>query len=65
MQFLRKVWVRILVSLLGGGMVTEIIHISTGDPNRPQTNNLTLLYALIIFGVLALIFGGPDKSNRR
>ncbi len=65
MQFLRKIWVRIIVSLIGGGVVSEIIHISTGDPNRPTNNSLTIVYSLIIFGVLALIFGGPDKNIRR
>jgi len=55
MKYLKKIWVRIIVSLLAGGLITELIHISTGDPNRPMTTNLTLFYALIVYGVLTLI----------
>jgi hypothetical protein len=52
MRFLNKTWVRVLVSLIAGGFTAEIIHITTGDPNRPKTTNLTLLYAIIIFAIL-------------
>lgn len=55
MKYLRKTWIRVIVSLFGGGMVTEIIHISTGDPNRPSTTNLSLLYGLIIYVILTYI----------
>lgn len=55
MEYLKKTWVRVIISLIGGGMLTEIIHISTGDPNRPMTTNLSLLYAAIIFAVLTFI----------
>lgn len=62
MKYLRKIWIRVVVSLLGGGMAKEIIHISTGDPNRPMTANLTLLYAAIIFGILTLIVQKPGNT---
>jgi hypothetical protein len=62
MKYLRKTWVKVLVSLIGGGMVTEIIHISTGDPNRPMTANLSLLYALIIFGILTFLVYKTDNN---
>jgi len=52
MKYLRIIWVRIIISLLAGGMVSELIHISTGDPNRPVTTNFSVLYALIIYGIL-------------
>lgn len=55
MKTIRKPWVQILISLIGGGMITEIIHISTGDPNRPMENNFSILYALIIYGILTMI----------
>ena len=55
MKFLEKTWIRVIVSLIGGGMVSEIIHISTGDPNRPMTTNLSLLFALIIYVLMTLI----------
>jgi hypothetical protein len=55
MKYLKKTWIRVLVSLIGGGMATEIIHISTGDPNRPMTTNPSLLFAVIIFVILEVI----------
>ncbi|MNJ84342.1 hypothetical protein D3C87_17930 [compost metagenome] len=51
---MRKVWVRILISLFLGGVVSEGIHISTGDPNRPQENNFTILYAVIAYVILTI-----------
>jgi hypothetical protein len=62
LKYLKKTWVRVIVSLIGGGMVTEIIHISTGDPNRPMTTNLSLLYAAIIFGILTFIIYKVDNK---
>ncbi len=55
MKYLKKTWIRVLVSLIGGGMATELIHISTGDPNRPMTVNQSLLFAVIIFVILEII----------
>jgi hypothetical protein len=54
----------VLASLFGGGMITELIHISTGDPNRTRTDNFTLLYALIVYGVLSLVVKGADNKMR-
>ncbi|MNK27343.1 hypothetical protein D3C87_456970 [compost metagenome] len=51
---MRKVWVRVLISLFLGGAVSEGIHISTGDPNRPQETNFTILYAVIAFLILTI-----------
>ena len=31
MKYLKKTWIRVVVSLIGGGMATEIIHISTSE----------------------------------
>jgi hypothetical protein len=55
MRLLQKIWVRIIVSLLAGGMTTEIVFLSTGSPYRHRSvddPNFTLLSALIIFVVL-------------
>ncbi len=52
MKYLKKTWVRVVVSLFAGGVVSELIHISTGDPNRPMTSNFTILYAFIIYSIL-------------
>ncbi len=54
MKYLRKVWIRILISFIGGGMLSEIIHISTGDPNRPHQNNFSWYYAIAIFVLLTV-----------
>lgn len=63
MQYLNKTWVRVIVSLFGGGITSEVIHISTGDPNRPKTTNLILLYALIIYAVLNYFTKKNAPSN--
>ena len=55
MKQLKKLWVRIVVSLVGGGMANEIFFLSTGDPTRSRTNEgngITLLAAIIIFGIV-------------
>ncbi|MCF2874057.1 MULTISPECIES: hypothetical protein [unclassified Tenacibaculum] len=53
MKYIEKRWVRIVLSLVLGGMITEILHITTGDPNRPREFNPTLFFALIIFILLS------------
>ncbi len=63
MNLLRKVWFRMIISLLGGGAITELIHISTGDPNRPMTSNNSVFYGLIIFIVLTLIVRKKDRKQ--
>lgn len=63
MNLLRKAWFRVIISLLGGGLVTEIIHISTGDPNRPRTPNLSLLYAVVIFALLTFWIKKIDRKT--
>lgn len=62
MKYVKKTWIRVLVSLIGGGMATEIIHISTGDLNRPMTTNLSLFYAAIIFVILTFIVRNADNK---
>lgn len=62
MKYLKKIWIRVVVSLIGGGMATELIHISTGDPNRPMTTNPSLLYAVIIFVILSFIVSNADNK---
>lgn len=49
MKYLEKIWVRAIVSLLAGGMVQEIVHISTGDPNRPETPGISLIFLITVF----------------
>ncbi len=55
MKLLRKTWFKIVISLLAGGIISEIIHISTGDPNRPMEFNPTLIFAVILY--FSITFG--------
>jgi hypothetical protein len=55
MKLLRKTWFKIVISLIGGGVTAELLHISTGDPNRPMEFNPSLIVAVILF--VALTFG--------
>ena len=64
MNLLRKVWFRIIISLIGGGFITELIHVSTGEPNRPMKSNYSLLYGVIIFIVLTFIVKKKDGKKR-
>lgn len=62
MKHIKITWIRVVISLLGGGFISELIHISTGDPNRPITSNLSLFYALIVYVVLTYIVKKLGKS---
>jgi hypothetical protein len=55
MKYLQKKWVRIIVSLFIGAMISEIIHISTGDPNRPRPDSesaVMIVSAIILYYLL-------------
>jgi hypothetical protein len=52
-KYLKKTWVRVIVSLLAGGFSAEIIHINSGDPNRPAGDANS--YFVLIFAVIAFI----------
>lgn len=58
MSYLKKLWIRILISLVGGGMANEIFFLSTGDPARSRENEgngITLIAAIIIFVMITLL----------
>jgi hypothetical protein len=66
MVFLSKLWVRIVISLIAGGMTTELIFISTGDITRKRSvndPNYTLLYAFIIFLLLTVVVNKFGKKT--
>jgi len=64
MKYLKKTWIRIIISLFAGSLIAELIHISTGDPNRQGPTSLSLLvYALIVFGILTLVVNKFNKRN--
>ncbi len=62
MNYLKNTWIRAIISLLGGGMIAELMHISTGDPNRPMTTNLSLLYALLVYLTLTFLMKKSDRQ---
>ena len=65
MKYLKTTWIRIIISLFIGGLIIELIHISTSDPNRPRTENSSLfllVLAFIVYGILSLIV---KKSNKK
>lgn len=49
MKLLKQIWFKIVISLIGGGMAAELLHISTGDPNRSMEFNPSLVFALILY----------------
>ena len=51
MKLIKKVWVRILISMIAGGMFTEFIHIRTGDP----TKNYVFSFGIIFFIFLSVL----------
>ena len=55
---LQNKWIRILISLFVGGMLAELLFISTGDPNRPRTdlNHITPIFFWIGFYYLFTYF---------
>ncbi len=63
MELLQKKWIRAIIGLLGGGLLIEIIHINTGNPNRPRENNslLLLLFAVVIYLLLTYILKKTGK----
>lgn len=63
MNLLKKTWFRAIISLFAGGMTQEIIHVSTGNPNRPTTTNLSLVYAVVIYFIITYIANKYKKNS--
>jgi hypothetical protein len=64
MRHLQKGWVRVLVALLGGSIISELLHISTGNPNRPRAEGFLLLYAILVYIVLTGIAKQQNKGMK-
>jgi len=67
MRHLNKLWVRIVVSLLGGGMANEILFLSTGDPTRSRANEgngITLIAAVVVFILLTVLVSVLPQNNK-
>ena len=65
MQYLKKVWVRGLISFFVGGVIPEIIFISTGNPNRPRNDNGSIMTLIYVVGIyLALTYFVKYKKRK-
>lgn len=52
MEIIKKLWVRIILSLFLGGVLAEIVHFRTG--NSSASNILVLIGFIIMFFILSL-----------
>lgn len=55
MKIISNFWWRAVVSFFGGGAIMELIHVTTGAPNREMPHNYSLLFAGVIFAILSFI----------
>lgn len=66
MSFLQKTWIRIVISLLAAGIISELITMNSVDPNHttaPDRNSLyTIVLGAIIFFVLTAIAKRKNKN---
>ena len=72
MKYIKKLWARLLISLLFGSAITEVIHIKTGSVSDAFVMPLAilcfvLLSALVWFDAHKYYFfpnlGSKDKEN--
>jgi len=47
----KKAWVRAVVAFLFGGVLREVILVSTGDPNRPRGKNYNVITSVYTAGI--------------
>lgn len=62
----KKVWVRLIIAFLLGGVLREAIFISTGDPNRPRGTNydiITLGYVVGLYIILSIYVRSRIKKE--
>ena len=55
MKVLKLTWARVIISFFVGGIINEIVFLTTGDITRPRTGDDTpfvLFYALIVYLIL-------------
>ena len=53
---LSNIWLRILFSLMGGGMVSELIRLNRGEISSGTSSALVWLGAIVAFSTLSIIF---------
>jgi hypothetical protein len=62
-KYLQKVSIRIVVSLLAGGFATEIINISSGDPNHLHSPDRSTGYTMVLGIIIFIILTASIKKN--
>ncbi len=55
MKYIRKIWVRLLISVLAGGMCAELAHIRVGEISEQASTTIMWMSTGIIFGLFSLI----------
>ena len=63
MKYLQSTGVRIVISLFAGGMFAEILHITTGDPNRPRGNGSPFIVLGVAF-IAYLVLTAVSKKTK-
>ena len=55
MKYLRKIWVRLLISVIVGGVLAEAFHYRTGNNDPQISNTLVLMGSVVTFILLSAI----------
>ena len=55
MRAIKKVWVRILISLFVGGIFSELMHIRTGDASVETSNNHVYTFGIFTYILLTVL----------
>lgn len=71
MKYIRKFWVRLLVSIASGGILAEVVHVKFGVIDQQSSAVLVWIGAGITFGILSLVvwidkykyYYFPDKNE--
>jgi len=66
MKYLKVTWIRIVISLFSAGIINEIIHISTGDPNRPDNYSfIKITFAFIAVYLMLTNLVKKDMGGKK
>ena len=55
MKYIRKLWVRIVVSLLTGGFAAEFVHVKTGNASPELSNLILVVVGFLMFFLLSTV----------
>lgn len=65
MEYFQKTWVRVIVSLLAGGILTEILSMHSTDPNHLTTPDRSSQYTLLAGFLIYIVFTAVIKKTGR